>query len=41
MFEKTSKSDIKEIVKKFRKDFELCGYKDTLDTLEEVIKQRK
>ena len=36
MFKQTSKNDIKEILKKFKKDFELCGYTSTLELLEKL-----
>ena len=37
LFENTTKGEIKAIAEKYRLDFELCGYEDTLDEMLSII----
>jgi len=41
IFRYSTVSDIQKIIKKYEKDFELCGYDWTLDTLQEIIQIKR
>ena len=41
IFKRSSITEIQKIIKKYQKDFELCGYDWTLETLQEIIEIKK